>query len=80
MNMLKVVNFSELVEYDKSKILEELNADIFNILLQKYDLFEELKNGNFKFKFVGILIIDNSVINVYPKYFPNQNYIKEEFK
>ena len=76
---LTVVNFSELFEYDESIIKEKLNENIFNKLIQKYDFFEE-KNSKYKLKYVGLMIIDNVLIKVYPKYIPNDNYVESEFK
>lgn len=74
-----VVSFSELFEYDESAIKEKLNENIFNKLIQKYDFFEE-KNGKYKFKYVGLMIIEDVLIKVYPKYVPIDQYLEIEFK
>ena len=75
----RIVNFSELFEYDESTIKEKLNENIFNKLIQKYDFFEQNKD-KYKFKYVGLLIIDNILIKVYPKYIPINHYVENEFK
>ena len=75
----RIVNFSELFEYDESVIKEKLNESVINKLIQKYDFFEQ-NNDKYKFKYVGLLIIDNVLIKVYPKYVPDNHYIENEFK
>lgn len=76
---LIVLNFSELFEYDESVIKEKLNERVISKLIQKYDFFEQNKD-KYKFKYVGLMIIDNVLIKVYPKYIPNNHYVENEFK
>ena len=77
-NPPNVVYFRELFDYSKENILEKLNNDTLN-KLQEYDFIVN-DDGNLKFKYVGVIIVDNTVIYVYPKYIPNENNIKNDFK
>lgn len=77
---MKSVFIRELKHYSKNKIMEILSNDeeIFNTLLE-YAVIDE-DNDSYKFKYVGIIIIGDSVINVYPKYISSTENIKEDFK
>ena len=75
---MKTVNIREWQSYSKNKLLKLLNnnEDAFNKLL-KYAIIDE-DGDKYQFNYVGVIIIDNLVINCYPKYFTN--YSLEEFK
>ena len=68
--MLKTLYFKELEGYDYSDILNKLdnNENIFNKLLQSPIFVSD--GEECKFQFVGIIIIEDFVINCYPKYVP----------
>lgn len=74
------VYFQELKHYSKSNILSQLNNDekAFDKLLKHTILHKD--GDSYQFKYVGIIIIDELVINCYPKYIPNQNNIETDFK
>ena len=69
--MLKTLYFKELNGYSNSDILNKLdgNENIFNKLLQSPIFVSD--GENCKFQFVGIIIIEDFVINCYPKYVPD---------
>ena len=75
---MKTVNIREWEPYSKNKLLKLLNnnEDAFNKLL-KYAIIDE-DGDKYQFNYVGVIIIDNLVINCHPKYFTN--YSLEEFK
>ena len=75
---MKTVNIHEWKPYSKNKLLKLLNnnEDAFNKLL-KYAIIDE-DGDKYQFNYVGVIIIDNLVINCHPKYFTN--YSLEEFK
>ena len=75
---MKTVNIREWQQYSKNKLLKLLNnnEDAFNKLL-KYAIIDE-DGDKYQFNYVGVIIIDNLVINCHPKYFTN--YSLEEFK
>jgi hypothetical protein len=71
-NKLQPIRITELKEYRKIDY-----PDIYELLnkyQKKYDPIIILKENTFSINFVGILIIDNLVLIVYPKYFKSTNY------
>lgn len=74
------IYFQELKHYSKSNILNQLNNDekAFDKLLKHTIITKD--NDSYQFNYVGIIIIDNLVINCYPKYIPDQNNIETDFK
>jgi len=79
-NKLKPYYFKELAEYDEVDVLEKLENN--QIVLEKLSSHPNVnfKNGKYKFQYVGIIVIDDVVINCYPKYIPNENNIENDFK
>lgn len=78
---MKIVHIKEYEQYSEKYILDKLenNNDFFNELIKHAIIVSE--DGKFKFSYVGLIIIGNKyVINCYPKYIPNENNIKEDFK
>lgn len=77
---MKSVYIREFKHYSKSDILEILgnNDEIFN-RLQEYEIVA-IDNDQYIFKFVGVIILENYVINCYPKYIPNVDNISSDFK
>ena len=77
---MKSVYIREFKHYSKSDILEFLgnNDEIFN-RLQEYEIVA-IDNDQYRFKFVGVIILENYVINCYPKYIPNTDNISSDFK
>ena len=78
-----MVYIKELKHHTKKEILNKLdnNEEILNKLIKNNFIKEE--NEQYSFNYVGIIIIGNIVIKVYPKYIPNsetENNIKEHFK
>ena len=74
---MKTVNIREWKPYSKDKLLKLLNnnENTLNKLL-KYAIIDE-DGDKYQFNYVGVIIIDNLVINCHPKYFTN--YSLEEF-
>ena len=81
---MKHIFIKEYGEYDKSDILNKLDA-----LDYEKDIFEDLvkyrivvsENEKVKFSYVGLILIDNKyVLNCYPKYFSNEDNIRVKFK
>ena len=78
---MKIVHIKEYEQYSEKYILDKLdnNNDFFNELIKHAIIVSE--DGKYKFSYVGLIIIGNKyVINCYPKYIPNENNIKEDFK
>ncbi|MBQ6100261.1 MAG: LlaJI family restriction endonuclease [Methanobrevibacter sp.] len=77
---MKNVYIKELKYYSKKDILEILqdNQKVLDELL-KYDIVK-FTNDSYQFNYVGVIIIENIVINVYPKYITSKDNIKEDFK
>ena len=77
---MKSVYIREFKHYSKSDMLEFLgnNDEIFN-RLQEYEIVA-IDNDQYIFKFVGVIILENYVINCYPKYIPNTDNISSDFK
>ncbi|WP_405267803.1 LlaJI family restriction endonuclease [Methanobrevibacter sp.] len=68
----------ELKHYSKAEILEIIDEKSFDKLL-KYAIITK-DECSFQFKFVGVIIIDEVVLNCYPKYIPNKDNIEDDFK
>lgn len=77
---MKSVFIREMEHYSKSKIMEIIgnNEKIFN-QLQEYAVID-YENELYHFKYVGVIIIENCVINCYPKYISNKDNISSDFK
>ena len=74
---MKKIFIRELKEYSKEDILELMKNDSFNKLLE-YEIIKR-ENNTFKFNFVGVIIVDDYLINCYPKYIPNEDNIEDDF-
>lgn len=78
--------FRELKNYPKSYLIEEINENNFDKLLEGGLIVKSQNNSEngdedcFKFKYVGLIIFDDIIINCYPKYIGNENNIKNDFK
>jgi len=77
---MKTIYIQELKAYSKIKLLELLSHDekAFDKLLAYAIINKE--DEVYQFNFVGVIIIDNLVINVYPKYIPENKFRKSDFK
>ena len=77
---MDTVYFQELKHYSKSNILHQMGNDekAFDKLLKHTIINKD--EDSYQFKYVGIIIIDNLVINCYPKYIPNIDNIESDFK
>lgn len=78
-----MVYIKELKHHTKKEILGKLdnNEEILNKLIKNNFIKEE--NEQYYFNYVGVIIIGNIVIKVYPKYVPDsetENNIKNHFK
>lgn len=78
-----MVYIKELKHHSKKEILEKLdnNEEILNKLIKNNFMKEE--NEQYAFNYVGVIIIGNLVIKVYPKYVPDSETeinIKNHFK
>ena len=71
---MKNISIQELRHYSKHDLLKILEDDekAFNKLLNHQLIRND--EESYYLNYVGVIIIDNLVINVYPKYFPNANY------
>ena len=65
---MKNVYIKELKYYSRRNILEILQNDekVLDKLL-KFDIIKFTSDG-YQFNYVGVIIIENIIINVYPKY------------
>lgn len=72
------INIKELHHYSKKGLLEILENDdkAFNKLINHQLIKKE--DDSYYLNYVGVIIIDNLVINAYPKYFPYED--KKSFK
>ena len=77
---MKTIYIKEWKEYSKSKILEKLDNDreAFEQLL-KYAIIDKEKD-KYQFRYVGVIIINDFVINCYPKYVPDKIDPNDDFK
>ncbi|MBE6498053.1 MAG: LlaJI family restriction endonuclease [Methanobrevibacter sp.] len=77
---MKNVYIKELKYYSRRKILEILQNDE-NVLdkLLKYDIVK-FTNDGYQFVYVGVIIIENIILNIYPKYITSESNIKADFK
>lgn len=78
-----MIYIKELKHHTKKEILGKLdnNEEILNKLIKNNFIKEE--NEQYYFNYVGVIIIGNIVIKVYPKYVPDsetENNIKNHFK
>lgn len=78
MKIKQPIHIKELKNYSKSEILEIVTEKDFEKLLKYAILTKKEDSMTYQFNYVGVIIIDDLVINCYPKYFPNQN--EKEFK
>ena len=74
------VYIRELKYYSRKNILEILqnNEKALEKLL-KFDIVK-FTNEGYQFAYVGVIIIENIIVNVYPKYIPSKDNIKWDFK
>ena len=70
------IYIKELKNYTKRDLLEFISDNDLDKLL-KYAIINKDK-GTYQFNYVGIIIIDDLVINCYPKYFPKKD--EDSFK
>ena len=71
------IYLKELKSYSKDYLLHLITIESLNKLLE-YDIIKKNDN-NYKFHFVGLIIIDNDLIKVYPKYIQCIDNIGEDF-
>ena len=76
---MKKIYIQEWRKYSESEILEKLenNKEIFK-KLQKYAIIDTEKD-KYQVNYVGVIIINDFVINCYPKYFPEDIEPEEDF-
>lgn len=74
------VYLKELEYYSKGYIENLLGNDdkLLNILF-KYDVVN-FNESSYQFNYVGVIIIGNVVLNIYPKYIKNEYNIENDFK
>lgn len=77
---MESVYLKELKYYSKDHIENLLGNDekLLNTLL-KYDVVN-FNEGSYQFNYVGIIIIGNVVLNIYPKYIKDEENIDNDFK
>ena len=78
---MKSEYIQELEFFDKSEILDKLgNNEVVLNKLRLHDIIHKNKKGEYNFHYVGLIVIDDLVLNIYPKYFSNnKNYLEENF-
>lgn len=74
---MKKIFIRELKEYSREYILQLMKYDSFTKLME-YEIIKR-EDNTFKFNFVGVIIVDNYIINCYPKYIPNEKNIERDF-
>ena len=74
----KPIYIKELKYYTKRDLLEFIDEKDFDKLLKYSILTKKDDSQAYQFNYVGVIIIDDLVINCYPKYFPEKN--ENEFK
>ena len=77
---MKSVYIKELKYYSKDYVENLLgnNEKLLNTLL-KYDIVN-FNGESYQFSYVGVIILDNIVLNIYPKYIKNEENIEKDFK
>ena len=77
---MKSFYIKELKPYSKDYIKTLLgnNEKLLNALF-KYDAVN-FNGSTYQFNYVGVIIIDNVVLNIYPKYIKNEDNIENDFK
>jgi hypothetical protein len=78
MKIKEPIHIKELKQYSKAEILEKISEKDFDKLLKYAILTKKEDRQTYQFNYVGVIIIDDLVINCYPKYFPEKN--EKEFK
>ncbi len=78
MKIKEPIHIKELKNYSKSEILEIVSEKDFDKLLKYAILSKKEDRQTYQFNYVGVIIIDDLVINCYPKYFSEKN--EKEFK
>lgn len=74
----KSIYIKELRHYTKKELMEILSENDFEKLL-KYSIINK-DDETYQFNYVGVIIIDDLVINCYPKYIPNKENLHDDFK
>lgn len=74
----KTFYFKELGHYSRRDLLEIFGEDTFN-KLRKFSIIRK-DEDSYQFRYVGVIIADDTVINCYPKYIPNKDNIEDDFK
>ena len=77
MSRMNEIYLKELNTYSKEYLLTLMNEESFERLIE-YEVIKR-EEDNFKFHFVGLIIVDNYLIKCYPKYIPDENNIAEDF-
>lgn len=74
---MKTRFIKELKHYSKKYLLEFLDEKSLGELL-KHPILNK-NDSLYQFNFVGVIIIDDTVIKCYPKYIPSEKNIEEDF-
>ena len=69
--------FKELESYKKHYLLNEIGENVFEELLDRGILKSE--DDRYKFKYVGLIVLKDIILNCYPKYIKNENNISNDF-
>ena len=77
MSRMNEIYLKELNTYSKEYLLTLMNEESFERLIE-YEVIKR-EEDNFKFHFVGLIIVDSYLIKCYPKYIPDENNIAEDF-
>lgn len=77
---MKTIYIQEWRQYSKNQVLEKIDNDnkTFEKLL-KYAIIDN-ENDKYRFNYVGVIIINDFVINCYPKYIPEDVKPHDDFK
>ena len=70
----------QLKHYSKGYLIDLLGEDIQEKLSNHSIVKYDSESGQYQFHYVGVIIVDDMIINCYPKYIHNIDNIKYDFK
>ena len=74
------VYIRELKHYSKDYLVDLLGVEVFGKLSDQSILRFDRDKSQYQFHYVGVILIDEMVINIYPKYIRDTGNIYDDFK